>query len=90
MIGQQCLVVATELLNSTSLAAAARAELEQPPSPQEADLWLHGEALPKAWLTQEQVGLVMRAVTLAQAPAVPEPLLQELLGDVRGLVEMTG
>ncbi len=91
LIGQQCLVAATELLNSASLAAAAaRAELEQPPSPQEAGVWLYGEALPKGWLTQEQAGLVMRAVTLAQAPAVPEPLLQELLGDVRGFVEMAG
>jgi len=90
LMGQQCLSAATELLNSASLAAAAaRAEVEQPPSPQEAGVWLYGEALPKGWLTQEQAGLVMRGVALAQAPAVPEPLLQELLGDVRGFVEMT-
>jgi superfamily II DNA or RNA helicase len=90
LIGQQCLSAATELLNSASLAAAAaRAELEQPPSPQEAGVWLYGEAMPKGWLTQDQAGLVMRAVALAQAPAVPEALLQELLGDVRGFVDTT-
>jgi superfamily II DNA or RNA helicase len=90
LIGQQCLSGATELLNSASLAAAAaRAELEQPPSPQEAGVWLYGEALPKGWLSQDQAGLVMRAVALAQAPAVPETLLQELLGEVRGFVDAT-
>ena len=68
-------------------AAAARAEVDQPPSPQEAGVWLYGEALPKGWLTQDQAGLIMRGVALAQAPAVPEALLQELLGDVREFVD---
>lgn len=37
-------------------------------------------------LTEEEAALIMRAVSLAQAPSVPDALLAELRGDVEDFV----
>ncbi|MBC2712398.1 MAG: SWIM zinc finger family protein [Desulfosarcina sp.] len=87
LIEQQCFSGATELLMSAMLAAAAeRAGLETPVMVQDAGVWLYGDALPKGLLNQEEAALMMRAVSLAQSPSVPEPLLAELSMDVESFV----
>ncbi len=87
LIEQQCTAGAVELLCSSLLAAAANwTGLEYPPSPREAGVWLYGEALPKGLLSQEQGAAIMRAVSLASAPTVPEALIREILEDARDFV----
>jgi superfamily II DNA or RNA helicase len=82
LLEQQCQGSAVELLLSALLAAAAgRAGLDEPVAAREAGVWLYGEALPQGLLTQDEAGLIMRGITLAQAPSVPEPLISGLLGD---------
>jgi superfamily II DNA or RNA helicase len=79
--------IAAELLLTALLnAAAARGELEQPPSVAEAGVWIYAQALPNGWLDQEEAGTVIRVLALAQAPSLPEVLLGQLLDDVRGFV----
>jgi len=87
LVEQACPGPALELLVSALLAeAGARAALRQPPSAENAGVWLYGEALPNGWLDDRQGALVMRGVSLAQAPAVPAALLVGLLNDVRSFV----
>jgi len=81
---QSCPSSAMELLLSALLALAAdRAGLATPLSPQEAGVWIYSEALPKGLMSQEEVTLIMRALTLAQAPSLPEALLTPLLAEVK-------
>jgi hypothetical protein len=91
LIQQACPAPAMELLLGALLAAAAvRAGQETPPAPQQAGVWLYGEALPKGALTPEQAGLVMRAVALAQGgDTVPESMLRELTADISAFVQGT-
>ena len=87
LLEQQCTAGAVELLCSSMLAAAAnQTGLDYPPSPREAGVWLYGEALPKALLSQEQGAAIMRVVALASAPTVPEALIREILEDARDFV----
>jgi len=77
-----------ELLLSALLAAAAgRAGLDEPVAAREAGVWIYGEALPKGLLNQEEAGLIMRGITLAQSQSVPEPLISGLLGDVEIFIQ---
>ena len=89
LIQQACPGPAVDLLLSALLAAAAvRAGQATPPSPQQAGIWLYSEALPKGVLTQDQAGLIMRGLALAQgAEAVPEALVRTLAADVALFVE---
>ena len=89
LIQQACPGPALDLLLGALLAAAAvRAGQATPPAPQQAGVWLYSEALPKGVLTQEQAGLVMRGLALAQgAEAVPEALVRALAADVALFVE---
>lgn len=91
LIQQACPAPAMDLLLGALLAAAAeRAGQKVPPVPQQAGVWLYGEALPKGALSQDQAGLVMRAMALAQgADAVPEPMLRGLAADVSAFVQET-
>ncbi|RJX27143.1 MAG: DEAD/DEAH box helicase [Desulfurivibrio sp.] len=88
LVEQNCPGSAVELLLSSLLAAASdRAGLEAPVASREAGVWIYGEALPRGLLSQEEAGLLMRGITLAQAPAVPEPLLAGLLADAALFVQ---
>jgi len=91
LLGQQCPDAARELLGSALLGAcAAIAGQEQTPGTTEAGVWLYGEALPQGWLTQDQAARAMRALALVQSPSLPEPMLGQLLEDVRGLIAEAG
>jgi superfamily II DNA or RNA helicase len=89
LIQQSCPGPALDLLLGALLAAAAvRAGETTAPAPQQAGVWLYGEALPKGRLTPDQAGLIMRGLALAQgADAVPEPLVRALAADVVLFVE---
>lgn len=89
LIQQACPAPAMDLLLGALLAAAAvRVGQAIPPAPQEVGVWLYGDVLPKGALTQDQAGLVMRTLALAQsADTVPEPMLRELAADVGVFVQ---
>jgi superfamily II DNA or RNA helicase len=91
LIQQACPAPAMDLLLGALLACAAvRAEQESPPTPQQAGIWLYSEALPKGILTQEEAGLLMRALALSQgAEAIPDALLRDLAADIARFVAGT-
>ena len=84
LLEQACSGPARELVVTALLAAsAARAGLDLAPSPEQAGVWIYGEALPRGWLDDAQAALIMRALSLAQASAVPDGLLENLINDSR-------
>ncbi|MGD8308814.1 MAG: DEAD/DEAH box helicase, partial [Chromatiales bacterium] len=88
LLGQDCPSAAGELLTSAMLsAAAAIAGLSQPPTIQEAAVWIYSEALPKGALTADQANDLLRASALSQAPSLPRSLLDEVLEDARRLLD---
>ncbi len=56
--------------------------LDTPVTAQDAGVWLYAAILPGGLLNQDEAALIMRAVSLAQSPSVPETLLTDLLMDV--------
>jgi superfamily II DNA or RNA helicase len=89
LIRQSCPGTACELLLGALLtAAASRAGLNEPPTPQKAGVWLYSDALPGGQVTQDQAAIIMRAIALAQgAEQIPEPLLRELSDDVAAFLQ---
>ncbi len=88
LLEQNCGSSAVELLVSALLAAAAdRAGRDIPVSVQDAGVWLHGEALPANLITDQEAALIMRALSLAQAPSIPDALLAELSMDVEAFIQ---
>ena len=92
LIGQACPAAAMDLLVTALLAAAAlRAGQETSPSPAQAGVWVFAEALPRGALTQEEAGLLMRALALGQgADGVPDGLLRTLVAETAAFVEGSG
>ena len=82
---------ALELLNTALLTtAAARGGQNRAPKAEQMIVWLFSEALPQGWLDQGQAALIMRGLSLAQAPELPDALLSSLLEDSREFVLDTG
>lgn len=87
LLEQNMVDSALDLLVAALLAAASgRAELDSPVTLQEAGVWVYGEAIPKGILSQENAGLIMRGISLAQSQAVPENLITALADDAEGFV----
>lgn len=83
LMEQQLNGSAVDLVVAALLASAAdRAGLDIPINIGEAGVWLHGEALPKGILNQEEAGLLMRGISLAQCPSVPGNMVRQLVDDV--------
>jgi superfamily II DNA or RNA helicase len=83
LLEQQLCGSALDLIVAALLASAAdRAGLEAPITSQEAGVWLYGVALPRGLLNQADAALIMRGISLAQSPSVPENLVRELFTDV--------
>ena len=83
LLEQQLCNSALELIVAALLATAAdRAGLAAPVELREAGVWVFGDALPKGLLNQDAAALLMRGISLAQSPAVPENLVRELAADV--------
>ena len=82
LVEQNLMSGAVEVLLSALLTAAAdRAGLDAPVTPQDAGVWLYGEALPRELLTRQEADLITRGISLSQCPSVPENLTADLLRD---------
>jgi superfamily II DNA or RNA helicase len=80
--------VALELLASSMVSvAAAAADREETPRPDELAVWVYSDALPKGQLTPDQATALLRASSLSQSPSVPPSLLREVLADARQFVQ---
>ncbi len=87
LLEQDMFSVAANLLITAQLAyIAGIAGLEQAPTPAEAGIWVYTEALNNGWVNQEQANQIMKNLALVQAPNMPPALIEELLIDVRELV----
>lgn len=87
LLDRQLTGPALEMLLAGLLAKAAhRAGRDTPISPGEAGVWVYSEAVPDNILNQDEAGLIMRTIGLAQARTLPDPLLQALVNDVEGFV----
>jgi hypothetical protein len=77
---------AVELLLSAMLAATADLAGEtSAPMAQEAAVWLYGQALPKGLLEEGQAAILIRTLALAQAPELPQSILEAMLTDAQTL-----
>ena len=84
LMGQQATAGVMDLLASAMLMMAAdKAGLAQVPAMDAAVLWLYSEALPQQLLNQEQVGSIVRALSLSHHSEVPLTLLEQVLTDAR-------
>jgi len=87
LIEQQCYADAMGLLGVAMLnRIAGSAGLNQAPVPEQAGVWLYGEALSQGVVNNEQIVAILRAMSLGQAQTIPEVLLYEVLEDTRSLV----
>ncbi|WP_260291939.1 DEAD/DEAH box helicase [Sedimenticola hydrogenitrophicus] len=78
---------AVELLLSAMLAATADLAGEtSAPTAQQAAVWLYGEALPRGLLEEGQAAILIRALALAQAPELPQSMLEAMLTDAQTLL----
>jgi superfamily II DNA or RNA helicase len=87
LLDQQMNESALELMVGALLSAAAdRAGRETPLAREEIGVWAFGEALPQGILDQQEVGLLMRALSFVQGRDVPERLMIELAEDAAHFV----
>jgi hypothetical protein len=87
LIEQQLPNSAIELLVAALLSTAAdRAGRDIPFTRENVGVWAFTEAQPQGILSQQEITLLMRAVTLSQGAPVPEPLLLELALDTEDFV----
>ena len=62
-------------------AASDMAGKTVPVPPQEAGIWLFGEAVPAGIIDSQEAGLIMKSIGLAQGKRVPDHLVEELVQD---------
>ncbi len=67
-------------------AAAEKAGRAMPLNRAEVGVWAYAEALPQGILDQDQVGLLMRALSFVQGGAAPADLVRTLLDDAANFV----
>lgn len=67
----------TALMSAVSDMAGKTA----PVLPQEAGIWLFGEAVPAGVIDDQEAGLIMKSIGLAQGKMVPNHLVEELVQD---------
>jgi hypothetical protein len=70
-------LVVTALMSAVSDMAGKTA----PVPPQEAGIWLFGEAVPAGIIDDQEAGLIMKSIGLAQGKMVPNHLVEELVQD---------
>ncbi|WP_028319570.1 DEAD/DEAH box helicase [Desulfobulbus elongatus] len=71
-------------------AAAEKSGRDEPLNRTEVGIWAYAEALPRGILNQDQVGLLMRALSFAQGSTAPADLMQTLLDDAAHFVGSPG
>jgi hypothetical protein len=81
---QQCTAGVMDLLVSALLSKVAGLNRQSnTPPPESAAVWLYSEIVPGRILTPEQAAILIRILSLNQAPEVPEALIEQSLLDVR-------
>ncbi|MGH8548191.1 MAG: SNF2-related protein [Methylococcales bacterium] len=81
---QQCTAGVMDLLVSALLLKVAGLNGQSnAPAPESAAVWLYSEIVPGQIVTPEQAGVLIRILSLNQAPEVPEALIEQSLSDVR-------
>ena len=87
LFDQQMVDSALDLVLAALLCAAAdKADLGAPLNRAEIGVWAFAEALPQGILDQNQVGLLMRALSFAQGGSAPAHLVSALLDDAANFV----
>lgn len=74
-------------LSALLCAAGERAGKSAALGPAEVGIWAFAQALPQGILDQQEVGLLMRALGLAQGEEVPASLVMELVADATRFIE---
>jgi superfamily II DNA or RNA helicase len=59
---------------------------EEPPTPEQAAVWLHAEAIPRGLVDVQEAAALSRSLALASAPRVPEELVTAVLTDARAML----
>lgn len=91
LFDQHLLSSALDLALAALLSAAAdKAGRNLPFSQAEIAVWACAEALPQGILNQEQIGLLLRAVSFAQADTAPPELVHNLLDDAARFIDSLG
>lgn len=76
-----------DLLAAAMIAGVAdRAGWAQLPNADEVSLWVYADALPNKRLLAEQCTGLVRAISLARTPSIPEALVFEILADARMII----
>lgn len=76
------------LLGALLAAAALRTGRNDAPTPQQAGVWLYGEALPSGQIDPADAAVLMQALALAQAgDGVPEALLGGMLSNAETFIQ---
>jgi len=87
LLDQQMVDSALEMVFAALLSATAdKAGLGAPLNRAEVGVWAYAEALPQGILDQNQVGLLMRALSFAQGGSAPPHLVSALLDDAANFV----
>jgi len=86
LVNQQCYAGVMDILATTMLTVATYAsEQKQIPTLEKATVWLYSDILPKQIMTVEQVGAIVRVISLSQNIDVPETLIEQALSDTQSL-----
>lgn len=87
LFDQQLLDSALEMVFAALLSGAAeKAGRDMPINRTEVGVWAYAEALPQGILDQDQVGLLMRALSFVQGGAAPADLVRILLDDATNFI----
>ena len=87
LFDQQLFDSALEMVFAALLSKAAeKAGRDMPINRTEVGVWAFAEALPQGILDQDQVGLLMRALSFVQGGAAPADLVRTLLDDAANFV----
>ena len=82
LFDQQLFDSALDMVFAALLSAAAeKSGRDEPLNKTEVGVWAYAEALPQGILNQDQVGLLMRAMSFAQGSTAPANLVQTLIDD---------
>jgi hypothetical protein len=87
LVNQQCYAGVMDILATTMLTVATYvSDQQQLPTLEKATVWLYSDVLPKQLMTVEQVGAIVRVISLSQNVDVPDVLIEQALSDTQALV----
>ena len=87
LINQGQLAGVADLLAAAMIAGVVdRAGWAQLPNADEVSRWVYADALPNKRLLAEQGAGLVRAISLAKIPSVPEALVFDILADARLII----